>query len=598
MAFGTTGVSPATVSDKGGEILTLTGEYTQGEALYVFISPASDNIQCYSGVVGQEFEVFSEDGLTLTCIMPKMPVGGPYSIRVAEADGGNSHIRLASITVVHQTYETQLYTMRENLGSPRDAGPRTYASEEYGSSTEPYDLLRAVVSSIADTMLELFGFVLTRSTAAYTAGGGTLTVESTYGFPTSGELAAPAGTLTYSGRTATTFTGVTADFDIANGSMIVDSSRTQSAIDLLRRSFYISTAAEGEIEIIGANFGFTRPRGVSIETYRELLKIVAWGPSQTKYAVELMLTAIYGEGNFEIWEDPELERNTLFVKLPGIMPIDPPRGATYLIGLEPVTDSGTTVTVAYQPVIVYGIWDELDEYRRGTNYLMFAISGSDFLGDGTGELNHLEADTPGSYFVAQDVGRLFEVYDTVNDVTMTWVSNGVPNADHVVLVGRTRHDGRVLDSDPDIFQMDVPTFNRAMVDNCSIEIVAGDNMGRWAIEEYISPYKVRLTGVAFATELTVKWRLIPLFRASPDYQLKVARYTIAAKTITIGNTLAAADYLVDYSTTRDDGQIRPDLEPKSGEMAPFYLYDVGDLGRTLLNLILASGVLPEIIYDE
>ena len=115
------------IPDDGGLLMTGTATWPTDRAIFAyFIDADSNRIACFSGVIGQEFECWSTDGLTLTWISPPMPVGN-YSMEF-EASGGFSAIVL-SIDVVKRSFTTRLYGLRSTAAPPRQVGPWSIRDE-------------------------------------------------------------------------------------------------------------------------------------------------------------------------------------------------------------------------------------------------------------------------------------------------------------------------------------------------------------------------------------------------------------------------------------------------------------------------------------
>lgn len=136
-------------------------------------------------------------------------------------------------------------------------------------------------------------------------------VESTLGWPTSGDFFLDGQRYRFTGTTTTTFTGITR-WDGAAwvagigqlhavGDVLVDYSRATTVLDLLRRSFFVQTAQDAELTVLGANHGRPRFEGlIGTETFRSYLRAVMYGPWGTRLHLENVLDAVVGQGD---WED-------------------------------------------------------------------------------------------------------------------------------------------------------------------------------------------------------------------------------------------------------------------------------------------------------
>src|SRR5512137_1648384 len=118
----------------------------------------------------------------------------------------------------------------------------------------------AIYTAVADTLLELAGHVMTRTKGTNTAGSGTLTVESTDRFPDAStvtgtsRLAVGGSVLFYTGKTTTTFTGITdkngnpgLPAALAPNVPVLGVGHDLSQFDDLRSGMIVTTAEDTEL---------------------------------------------------------------------------------------------------------------------------------------------------------------------------------------------------------------------------------------------------------------------------------------------------------------------------------------------------------------
>lgn len=221
-----------------------------------------------------------------------------------------------------------------------------------------------------------------------------IVVESTNGFGENTDGTSDARLLIggeiieAAGRDRTRFTTLTRGVDETKippfhtvGSLVFDLSGNKSAVDLLRRGFSVNTAVGADLDVIGANLGLTKCVGLDEETWRELIKVLAYLPKQTLDAFYRALTALLGVGNFTVSTD--LTTGSLggavtspyqvFVEIVAALSTLL-RGRFILNGGEPQLTSGvSSVETTYDINQVLGVFDDNLFTRRGmrdgfTNY--------------------------------------------------------------------------------------------------------------------------------------------------------------------------------------------------------------------------------------
>lgn len=98
------------------------------------------------------------------------------------------------------------YTIRSLLPSHYDAGCRVFAQDDL---SKDYTVLETLTRSLGEFLQGLTGKPLTKLTVDYPEGNASLSVESTLGFPSKGDLFVNGIHLSYTGKTSTSFTGIT-----------------------------------------------------------------------------------------------------------------------------------------------------------------------------------------------------------------------------------------------------------------------------------------------------------------------------------------------------------------------------------------------------
>lgn len=141
--------------------------------------------------------------------------------------------------------------------------------------------------------------------------------------------------------------------DHADGTLVFDLSRNTSAIDRLRRGFFVNTAVGADLEVIGQNLGLKKCPGLSDEQYRRIIKAIAYYPKNIRQAYVEALQALTDgvEGtDFQIRERLVSDPFTVFVDILVALASDI-RGRFLLNAGEPQDTTGAlTVDVDY-PVV-------------------------------------------------------------------------------------------------------------------------------------------------------------------------------------------------------------------------------------------------------
>ena len=187
-------------------------------------------------------------------------------------------------------------------------------------------VLDAITSAIATQLNDLAGYRYTRNLLPALAGDVVLVVETTLGWPDAGVFVVSGRAHLYTGKTATDLVGITyfegatevsgLFADVAVSSSILDFSRSFSALDQLRAGFLVNTASGDDLSALGRNLSIDRPATLTDDdTFREVIKALAYTPRGTVYALELAMTAFFGAGNFEIWENHTTAPNTVFLQV-------------------------------------------------------------------------------------------------------------------------------------------------------------------------------------------------------------------------------------------------------------------------------------------
>jgi len=281
-----------TVGDDGGEVIEVDAGWPAIPHT-VTILAGGDTFPCYSGRAGEAYAPVPVLGVLRFVVPPDLPVGGAYDIEVGN---GTTTVTISGAINVWRRHRRLRSYQLAGLFTPGvfDAGlvgltdgPVLDTSGVLSASVDP---LKATVAGIGQESNDTDGLIFTRLTAelppallgtVVPPAALTAEVETTYGFPDAGTLILPGGeVVTYTGRTATEFTGLTRDDTVADayprGDVVALWTQDRSAFDNARGSLITATAEGGFLDAIGQNYGVGRFQGASDDQYRRLIEVLAY----------------------------------------------------------------------------------------------------------------------------------------------------------------------------------------------------------------------------------------------------------------------------------------------------------------------------------
>jgi len=468
------------------------------------------------------------------------------------------------------------------------------------------ELLEAVTTALADTLVEVYGGLETRTTQAHSAGNAKLAVEGLHRWPDRGRIAVGGLTYHYDTRTSTFLQSLTQEdgspglpVDLPDNIPVLliwgpdnpptavgsDDGRRDDTLSTLKDSFLPAYAVGEQLTMLARNYGINRPLGLTDTVFRELVKVLMYLDAQTIYACEKILDVLFGAGNYTIWEDLESDMHRVHVSIAAV-PGTQFEGKTYLVGAEAqASASASTVVAAKVPEVTYGIWDSADPLRQGVNYaeqeiltvLAFVPGNEDYVVSAppTFDLTYIGSTIRGTS--SQNEGHYWKILALISPST--------------VQVGWDfRFDGTLASASPDRIVVDEPMFAPWVVGHL-LYVLDSDpaNNGGYVVEEWISPYEVKLTGAAFVTDTDVKWRLMANYTTPVAVIFQCPRASNVGKTITAPRTPLPANVLLDY-TTVPSAQAMTGTTTDGTDRYPIYIWDETAVALALLDLITASGV--------
>ena len=462
-------------------------------------------------------------------------------------------------------------------------------------------LFQGLATILADTLMEVSGHLLVRTYSDQAAGTVDLAVDGLHRWPDSGRVIIERESYTYTSVTrspsansleglehASGAAGLVGD--VRKGTPVTYYGGDFSDVEKMARSFFVQTAEGSDLDIYARNFGLFRPRGMDDETFRALLMVIVYVDATTIHACEKVLDAIVGAGLYDVWDDPldPEDHHKVFVLLDA-EGTDVYRGKTFLCGGEAQPSTGaTTVDTTYDPVVVYGIYEDTTgdpstDRQTNANLLNQAFGGF------TDATHPTYLQTSVDVFTASDLGQTIAL-----DGTAVWEILAVVSA-RAVALGRQGFAGRVSLGSPQALTCDGFVF-RSWMEGHTIQVTSAANSGNYqtaTIDSVVSTSLARLSfmsgGGWVASDTSLVFSLIPAFSVTfPSFQ--IPRYTLAGNTVTTVNTLPA-NVFVDYATI-PSAQLCTDHTQSGNAQYPLYLFDDSWYVESILDLILAAGCHP------
>lgn len=157
--------------------------------------------------------------------------------------------------------------------------------------------LPALTAALGEAFARTAGTHVTRLRAGAAAGASSLSVESTLDWQSSGRLAIGGRIASYTGKTATTLTGLTWDAGKATvfpvGTVVEDATRRFSSLDQVRADMLPGMARGVWLDVVARAFGEARPFPMSDDTFRGLLQVLMTVPRGTWLASWQVLEAAF-----------------------------------------------------------------------------------------------------------------------------------------------------------------------------------------------------------------------------------------------------------------------------------------------------------------
>ena len=150
----------------------------------------ADRVGCYSGTIGNGHLCYTDRfKRVLPFVLPPLPVG-TYDIWVDLANLGlwGSTKLVGSLDVVVRNSAEEVYSIRRTYPPRYRTGPRSWGLEDATVPAMPLTPLRCITRSLGQVAQQIGGSPQTRLLQNFSLGDSYAEVESTLGFPLTGEI--------------------------------------------------------------------------------------------------------------------------------------------------------------------------------------------------------------------------------------------------------------------------------------------------------------------------------------------------------------------------------------------------------------------------
>lgn len=228
-------------------------------------------------------------------------------------------------------------------------------------------IIEHLTFALGRELSDFSGMRATKLTAQLAMGATTAFVASTFKWPDSGKVTFDGVIYEYTSKTITTLVGLTwteEDGTVNVGAkqqhepdaIVIDLSKTYNALDTTTNQFFLDTAEGEGLAILARNKGVFKPSTLlDDEVFRKIVQNIAFVPKGRLITIRRMLRALFGEGNFEVWEEYPDVKNTVFIRITGGFALSTDSsGKGYLTARERVPlDAGTLrATLTQEPLVV------------------------------------------------------------------------------------------------------------------------------------------------------------------------------------------------------------------------------------------------------
>lgn len=133
MAFSLTAISPEAVSEDGGYLLRVIGDFsgTLGDEYRIHVGQNGDatDEECHSGKAGKASSVYPLNTTELRGYTPSLDPG-TYDVFVRNLTKGTSDVLSNALTFYARDFQTSVYDLRRVLRLDYVVGPRSIDREE------------------------------------------------------------------------------------------------------------------------------------------------------------------------------------------------------------------------------------------------------------------------------------------------------------------------------------------------------------------------------------------------------------------------------------------------------------------------------------
>lgn len=273
--------------------------------------------------------------------VPQTGFDGPDTEIVPAVADPHAEVTIAQQVLIGATWVNQAFAwgstvlvewyVEDDSGNPASGSwTFTVGLPEGGVPPRQKGFLEGCTHTLGEMLTHVGGVRATRVAAPGAAAGDTVVdVESTYGWPASGKLGLGGVVYWYTAKTSSQLQGL---YYVSNGTpvsgiqearnpgdAVLELSRSLGALDQLRRAFLVDYAEGSDLEAVGRNLGVERTQEVGDDDYRAVIRAMAYAPLTTLWAMENVLDALVGVGNYEIQEDLIANPHLVVVRLSGAL---------------------------------------------------------------------------------------------------------------------------------------------------------------------------------------------------------------------------------------------------------------------------------------
>lgn len=286
--------SQAVVSDDGGEIVSLVGDFSGHSGPYrLYVVTPDGDLPCYGGTPGRGYACWADAAASALAFVTPPAAPGTYDLKLVGVVEETIASGLTYVSRVH--YDAVFHFRRLWPAESMFAGVHDIGDEPWSwSHALSEDIREPFVKAVGEELALLAGVRMVRLTSELAPSDTTAEVESTYGLPDAGVVYAEGldePRLVYTGKTATTLTGLVRDpyerQTAPRGAVLSEGEASFNALDVCVDELLLARAEGAALDRLAtAVVGVVRPgTWMDDDAFRELAMTVAYLDCGTWWAV-------------------------------------------------------------------------------------------------------------------------------------------------------------------------------------------------------------------------------------------------------------------------------------------------------------------------